>query len=845
MKGFAFKRLGTLLIKPVLKLAVTPSIQPEDLGTLNINPDLPVIYALKVRSHANLLVVDKACAELGLPRPLKGLTVNDWQHGDAYFFVSSPTSNLNRKSKNHSLPEVLVDATSALNANLNQDGALDDVQIVPVSVFWGRVPDKENSIFKLMFSDNWKVPGRFRKLLIILVQGRNTLVNFSAPLSLREAIDHAKSEEHAVRKISRLLRGHFKNIRETIVGPDLSHRNTIVSAVLDKTAVQNAIQFQAEDKLHDSNSDVRKLGKLRWKAYKEARSYAEEIAADYTHSVIRIYEVVLTWVWNKLYDGVEITGWKRLKSVATDNVVIYVPSHRSHIDYLLMSYALYTNKIVPPHIAAGVNLNLPVLGSILRRGGAFFLRRSFKGNPLYSAVFNEYLNEVFDRGFSVEYFIEGGRSRTGRMLQPRPGMLAMTVRSYLRLQRRKFVFVPIYFGYEKVIEGGTYVGELHGKTKKKESIFGVFKSIGKIKGTFGRVHVNFGEPIHLTDHLDAIHPNWQKEAYDDNNQPAWLHSAVDKLGRNIITHINDAAVVNPVSLFSQILLATNKLAMDERQLLRQLELYLELLRAVPYSNTVRITTMNAPEILDYCESIDLFERKPHPLGDILVVPEEKAVLLTYFRNNNLHLFAIPSLIACLLINNRRIEASALVKICQQVQPFLKSELFINRDANELPEYIDAILDVLEKNRLVSKKNAEYWSPQPSDKHHAALFTLAQAIRQTLERFYIAVDILQRTGSGVITREELENRCHLMAQRMSLLHGFSAPEFFDKALFRNFLQTLIHLQSIWENDDGLLEFNASLSYSHYESYQFLAPEIRESINQVTNLENIKPEATEPA
>src|SRR5690606_4440848 len=207
------------------------------------------------------------------------------------------------------------------------------------------------------------------------------------------------------------------------------------------------------------------------------------------------------------------------------------------------SYVLFVNGLVPPHIAAGVNLNMPVVGPILRRGGAFFMRRSFKGNRLYSAVFNEYLNMVFDRGFSVEYFIEGGRSRTGRLLEPRPGMLNMTVRSFLRTRRRSFVFVPVHFSYEKVLEGGTYLGELHGKTKKKESVLDIFRTLRKIKGTFGRVHVNMGEPIHLNNLLGNTAPGWRDEAYDDNNPPPWLVESVSDLGNRIVTHINNAAVV--------------------------------------------------------------------------------------------------------------------------------------------------------------------------------------------------------------------------------------------------------------------------------------------------------------
>ena len=142
--------------------------------------------------------------------------------------------------------------------------------------------------------------------------------------------------------------------------------------------------------------------------------------------------MLLSWFWNKIYDGVKIHNIEGVQQIAPGHEVIYVPCHRSHIDYLLLSYLLFRNGLTRPHIAAGINLNMPVIGSLLRRGGAFFMRRTFKGNPLYTSVFNEYMHTLFTKGFPVEYFVEGGRSRTGRMLQPKTGMLAITVRSFLR-----------------------------------------------------------------------------------------------------------------------------------------------------------------------------------------------------------------------------------------------------------------------------------------------------------------------------------------------------------------------------------------------------------------------------
>ena len=193
-------------------------------------------------------------------------------------------------------------------------------------------------------------------------------------------------------------------------------------------------------------------------------------------------EAALSRLWNRLYDGVVFGHVETLEQTAEGNEIIYVPCHRSHMDYLLLSYVIYVHGYAIPHIAAGINLNLPIVGRFLRKGGAFFIRRSFRGNALYTVVFMKYLAAIMARGHSIEYFIEGGRSRTGRLLQPKTGMLSMTVRSFLRDPGRPVVFIPVYFGYERIVEGTTYIGELSGKPKEKESVFGLLRTLPQAAG---------------------------------------------------------------------------------------------------------------------------------------------------------------------------------------------------------------------------------------------------------------------------------------------------------------------------------------------------------------------------
>ena len=187
---------------------------------------------------------------------------------------------------------------------------------------------------------------------------------------------------------------------------------------------------------------------------------------------------------------------------------------------------------------------MPVIGRFLRKGGAFFMRRTFKGDALYAAVFKKYLGLMMARGHPLEYFVEGGRSRTGRLLAARTGMLSMTVQSYLRDPRRPVVFMPVYFGYERIVEGRTYIGELSGRPKQKETVIGLLRTVPALRRRFGKVHVNLGEPIHLDRVLTEHEPRWRDEAAgDDGARPEWLGAAIGDLARRISSGINAAAAV--------------------------------------------------------------------------------------------------------------------------------------------------------------------------------------------------------------------------------------------------------------------------------------------------------------
>lgn len=802
---------------------------------LRLEPDSPkahsdgraVCYVLEDYSLSNALILDRACNEAGLPSPLRPLPGDPLGRKRAYVALSRRHVSAlglapGAENKTHS-------GSLARLLQAHRDDPALDVQLVPVSIFVGRAPDKQSGWFSVLFSENWALVGRFRRLLAILLNGRGTLVRFSKPVVLREIVDEGLPPERTVRKLSRVLRTHFRRIRTAVIGPDLSTRRMLIDRVLEAPSVKQAIADQARRE-SGKGKDTHKL------AWKKAHAYAWEIAADYSHPVVRSASFMLKPIWNRIYRGVRVNHLDKFKEAAPGHEIVYVPSHRSHMDYLLLSYMLYSEGIVPPHIFAGINLNLPVVGTLLRKGGAFFARRSFRGNALYTAVFREYMALLVSGGYSIEYFIEGGRSRTGRLLQPKGGTLAMTVRAYLRQPSRPVLFQPVYIGYEKLMEGRSYLDELSGKPKEKESIWQLLTSLPRVlRSNYGQVVVNFGEPIRLEAVLAEKAAGWGGQAVGEEEKPQWFSDTIDTLAERIQVNINRAADVNPINLLALALLSTPKNAMGEADLLAQIALSKKLLEEVPYSNRVTVTPHSPEKILAHGEEIGVLTRIRHPLGDVLEVDADKAVLLSYFRNNVLHLFTASAWIAVCFLNNRRMSRQLLGRLGQTVYPFLQAELFLPWTGEEFAERIERTAEVFIAQGLLVNVEDE---PGMLARHSGAddekfrLRGLGHPLQQAFERYFIAISVLVKNGPGTLSAGELETLCQLAAQRLSLLYAQTAPEFFDKSLFRGFIQKLREMRLMWADEHGKLVFDQRLALWARDARIILGRELRHTIEKVS-------------
>ncbi len=509
------------------------------------------------------------------------------------------------------------------------------ILLIPQVMVWTRRPDRESRTLLDVLFGHREDPGPIRHLGRFLMHHRRAALVVGEPLNLQEFLERAghdragrpRSDAQLGRMLRLLMLMHLGRELRVVQGPNMRPRRVLLDRIVGDPEVQEAVSGEA-----------RRLNVERRVMDRRVRRYLDRISADISMSVVDFADFVLQRVWARIYDGIVVNPeeMERLRVLSRRSTVVLVPCHRSHVDYLLVSDVLYTHDLAVPHIAAGINLSFWPLGAIFRRMGAFFIQRSFKDDRISPILIKKYVSELLRQGHTLEFFIEGGRSRTGLLLRPKLGILSMIAdHAVSSRSAQEVVIVPVSIGYDRVVEAAHYVTEALGGKKRPENFVALLRSARVLRDRYGKVHLGFLEPVPLQAYLDQVAGGYQPDMDWDQKK-----AVLEPLACQVLTRIAHHTPVTAPQLVAAALLNHTRRGILDRVLLARVE---TLLRVYRTAGQPTVFDEGGPEtVSDRVEAaISLFIREKclseyrDSERRILAIVEQKRFNLDYYKNSAL------------------------------------------------------------------------------------------------------------------------------------------------------------------------------------------------------------------
>lgn len=613
------------------------------------------------------------------------------------------------------------------------------VYLVPLEFIWDRRPSRqEKSIIDILFGEKDN-PGKIRKIVLFWRNYRHRAVaKVGEPISLENLFSGKtfSDERSKVIYLGKKVLDAFKLERRAVTGPPVRSRSWFVERVLVDEIFQQQFSKLAVD-----------MGKSSEDLYDLAGKYLYGMSADVNYTYIEIGDAILNWVFKSLYNGLVFNedGLREVKRLSSSKPVVFLPNHKSHVDYLLLSYILHNNCMTIPYVTAGINLSFWPLGPLLRRCGGYFIRRSFDNNRLYKLCIESYLRILLEEGYSQEVFIEGGRSRTGKLLSPRHGMIKMLLKAIDIGAVRDISFVPVSLTYDRVIEQADYEEELKGGVKEKEHathIFRLLKYLKKQKRKYGRIYVNFGRPIYYSEMKDKVPKERLIFEIAD--------SAAHEINRNI--------VITPQSVLAAAVLSKPQKGISLEELRERGFLFLDYLtkKSVPLADTIVSDPEGAlsialdgfvgDKIISYHDNLGL---------SFYSVDEDKRMRLEYYKNGCIHALASVSVLSNLLLKGTEggfeISLSDLSDDFLTCKHLLKYEFRFSSSSSvdahmqKILNYFasEGFVEILQDGRFEVKKEGK-----------ANLISFADLMRNFFESILVAVDSIKYGNIKRVEEKEL-------------------------------------------------------------------------------------------
>jgi glycerol-3-phosphate O-acyltransferase len=681
------------------------------------------------------------------------------------------------------------------------------VFLVPALLLYSRrAPRLQPSPWDVLFGSP-EAPSALANAVGFLRNLRRAFLSVGDAVDLRQFA--AGRPEMADAALARTLRGallqHLARELRAAVGPPLKAPRRVREKVLRDRSLRAALDGLA-----------RETGKAPAALAREAARDLEEIASRYDPAFVSVARSLLSAVFAKLYESVEVdeAGLARARKAATAAPVVFCPSHKSYVDFLVMSWLLYSRGMPAPHIAAGINLSFWPFGAIARRGGAFFIRRTVKGDRVYTAVLRAYVKHLLRERFPQEFYVEGGRSRTGKLLFPKMGLVSMEVDAWLEGAAADVLFVPVAIDYERLIEASAYVAELSGGEKRKESLGGLLGAFTVLFRTYERLYVQLEEPISLRAVAEqrlgaraaglSVDQAWGGEAAPraagaGGDDPAEAkRQLVQALATRIAYGISRAVTITPVGLVAAALLSHVKRGLGAAEVARRVEL----LRYIAAEGGARFGRDLPGASSD--------PRQPGPVADavrrlataglvrvevaagehIYQVVDERRPVLDYHRNAVIHRYVAPAIVAAAVRASGEAPAVAAVRErAAWLSRLFKLEFMYRPGAGFDAIFADNLAFLVRVGSLVADGDRLRAGPQPEP-----VAFLSEFLRPYLEAYLTAAEAAVAL-LGDPTRPPLDRRGLVRAAlergRAAFLAGRLAHrESLSKATLENAVEWMV-------------------------------------------------------
>jgi glycerol-3-phosphate O-acyltransferase len=688
------------------------------------------------------------------------------------------------------------------------------VLLVPQVFVWSRSAGTRggklaDSVFG---SSEW--PGNVRQVAQFLANWRHATLRAGEPVDLAEFLQRESDgvgDDVLVRRLTYTLLRRLERERRAIVGPTRKPADRLRDDIIRSPKLQKVIADMAGE-----GATEREVMTAR------ATSMLREMEAALDMTAIAALDQLVQQAATRMFSAVEIDepGVERLRQLAKEGTLVFLPSHKSHMDYVLFAWILYRHKLPMPVIAAGDNLNFMPLGPVLRRAGAFFIRRSFAGDRLYSAVVDAYVRRLLKDGSGMEFFIEGGRSRTGKLLPPKLGLLSLVVDAALRVPTRTTWFCPVSIGYERFVEEKAFVRELTGGEKQKESVRGLVKSVDALVGRYGRLSVQFGKPLSLADVLRDVDENSHERDLAALSPPR-RRAVITRLAYRVMNEINAVTAVTAGSLVATALLAHDKRGLPHPDLVRICKILVRILHGQGARFSPSVVVPGTDELLTSSleEAVDLFVRAghvaAHRVGDDVIyeVPPEARLSLDLAKNVIIHFFTARALIATALLASPGppLAYSAVRDRVLWMSRLFKYEFAFRADA-PFERIFEQEVEGLEADgeiaRVVLKPSEGAGGLVPKGEEGRTQITLyARLIENSIEGYRLAARGLSALLRGPMPSKELVKRTMTLGERMFLAGEIVRREAVSRSLIESAYSSFVD-QGYLARSEGKLALNES-------------------------------------